>query len=42
MKTYEKPEMSVLTLEAEDVITLSVKNDYDPEINGKNGNPWAQ
>ena len=42
MKKYEKPQMSILVLEAEDVITLSVKNDYDPEIKGENGdNPWA-
>ena len=38
---YEKPMLDVITLETQDVITLSVKNDYDPVI-GENNNPWAK
>lgn len=41
---YEKPIMTVITLETDDVITLSIgKDDYDPTIEGEGGNnPWAQ
>ena len=39
---YEKPNMLLINLEAEDVITLSIgKDDYDPEIKPESGiNPW--
>lgn len=39
---YETPNMLLINLEAEDVITLSVRNDYDPEIKPEDGkvNPW--
>ena len=39
---YETPNMLLINLEAEDVITLSIGDDtYDPEIKKQSGtNPW--
>ena len=39
---YQKPVMEIVKLDAEDVITLSVNNSYDPEIKPEDGktNPW--
>ena len=43
---YEKPVMKLVKLEAEDIITLSVNNEYDPTIDKTPGtpsdNPWAK
>lgn len=42
---YQKPNMELVTIEAEDIITLSIgKDDYDPTINLDDNdptkNPW--
>ena len=40
---YEDPNMMIIRLEREDVITLSVgSDDYNPTIDSETGNnPWA-
>ena len=39
---YEKPIFKLLTLEANDIITLSRSDVYDPEITDPDGeNPWG-